>query len=36
MPNVITVDAAFTWVAVGFCVGLGWALAAWLVAKVLR
>jgi len=32
MPSAVTLYAAFVWIAVGFCVGLGWSIAARLVA----
>ncbi len=34
MPLVSTVTTALELVAAGFCFGLGWAIAHWLVAKL--
>lgn len=36
MPAEISWSLAGIWLAVGFCVGLGWAFAVWLVARVLK
>jgi hypothetical protein len=33
MPTIVSMPACLVWFAFGFFVGLGWALAAWLVAK---
>lgn len=36
MPDTVTLYAIGVWLCVGFFAGLGWSLAAWLVARVLR
>lgn len=36
MPITVTPYLALVWLAVGFFTGLGWALAAWLVARLFR
>jgi len=36
MPTEITPYAALVWVLVGFCTGVGWAVATWVVARVFR
>lgn len=36
MPNDISLRAAVVWFCVGLCTGTGWALGAWLVARLLR
>jgi hypothetical protein len=36
MPDTLTPYAALVWLCVGFCVGFGWALGAWLVSRILR
>ncbi len=36
MPTAISVMSCVTWVCVGFCVGLGWTLGAWLIGKIVR
>ena len=34
MPSTISLSLALVWLAVGFCTGLGWSIAAWLVARI--
>jgi len=34
MPSVLTPQLALVWLAVGFCTGLGWAFAHYLVARL--
>ena len=36
MPETVTLYGAFVWICVGFCVGLGWAVATWLWSKLTR
>jgi hypothetical protein len=36
MPTALTAYAALVWLVVGFCVGLGWALAQLLVSRAVR
>lgn len=36
VPMIVTLDAIAAWFLFGFFVGLGWALAAWLVGRFLR
>jgi hypothetical protein len=36
MPTELTLKLAGVWVALGFCTGLGWASAVWLIGKLLR
>lgn len=36
MPTDITAHSALVLLAAGFLVGLGWSLAAWLVARATR
>jgi hypothetical protein len=36
MPVAVSVQACIAWVMVGLCVGLGWAVAHWLMSKVLK
>ena len=36
MPTEITLYLIAVWFVVGFFVGFGWAVASWLVSRVLR
>jgi len=36
MPSTMSVQLVLVWFAVGFCTGLGWSVAVWLVSKILR
>jgi hypothetical protein len=36
MPTAISLYAVAVWFCVGFFVGSGWALGAWLVSRVTR
>ena len=36
MPNTITLYQIGVWCCVGFFTGAGWALGAWLIARILR
>ena len=36
MPATITLYLIVVWFCVGFFTGLGWALAHWLVSKLLK
>jgi hypothetical protein len=35
MPETVTAYALLVWFSVGFFTGLGWALAHWLVSKII-
>jgi hypothetical protein len=34
MPTIVSMPACVAWFAFGFFVGLGWAVAGWLVSKL--
>lgn len=36
MPTTVTLYQIGVWAAVGFFTGLGWSVAAWLVARLFR
>ena len=36
MPNAITLYQVGVWFCVGFFTGAGWALGAWLIARLLK
>jgi hypothetical protein len=36
MPSTISLQLVVVWFAVGFFVGAGWAVASWVVSKMLR
>lgn len=36
MPSTISLFLVAVWTAVGFFAGVGWALGAWLVGRILR
>jgi hypothetical protein len=36
MPTDVTLNAVVVWFCVGFFTGLGWSIAAWLVARLAK
>ena len=36
MPTAVTLYLVGVWFLVGFFTGLGWALASWLVGRIMR